>query len=420
MIIAKMTLPLALANSSPTEVGSFSIKQIVALCGDGRLADESLCSNQLREYFQIATPENLKKYLQTCLQEKFDGNGFVLQDIVNELGRRLEYTMENGRYRGTRKSDAIGFDGLWHDTGNDHHIVVEVKTTDTYSLNLDDYSRYREKLIKAGKITDQSSILLVVGREDTGGLEASVLGSGYARMVRIVSAEALANLVILKVQSDERSDINTVGKIHDLLIPFELVKLDKIIEIAFRAAEDAKATVKEEQGEEPDSPSGVEHAVMKKQDRTPPEVIAKFRSTMIESFARDRATLVKKSQALYWSADRKLRAVFAFSKQYEEKKGGHSYWYAYHSGWDQFLGEGAEGFYVLGCIGRNEAYALPYEWIHSRMNNLDATETEDRTYRHVFLYSNNTGGLALWLKGGKLDPINEFKIPSFQGIGAKS
>lgn len=36
-----------------------------------------------------------------------------MQDIVNELGRRLEYKAENGRYQGVRNS--IGFDGLWED-----------------------------------------------------------------------------------------------------------------------------------------------------------------------------------------------------------------------------------------------------------------------------------------------------------------
>ena len=34
-----------------------------------------------------------------------------LQDIVNELGRRLEFDVENGRYQGTHFGD--GSDGIW-------------------------------------------------------------------------------------------------------------------------------------------------------------------------------------------------------------------------------------------------------------------------------------------------------------------
>jgi hypothetical protein len=44
------------------------------------------------------------------LSSKFDKSGLVLQDIVNELGRRLEYSVENGLCQG--KVNAIGHDGL--------------------------------------------------------------------------------------------------------------------------------------------------------------------------------------------------------------------------------------------------------------------------------------------------------------------
>jgi hypothetical protein len=103
-----MPLPTALINSSQAEIDTFSVKQVVALCGDGKLSDQSNCSLQLREYFLVAKSENLRKYLLTCLQDSFEGSGFVLQDIVNEFGRRLDYSVENGLYRG--KKDKVGFD----------------------------------------------------------------------------------------------------------------------------------------------------------------------------------------------------------------------------------------------------------------------------------------------------------------------
>jgi len=65
------------------------------------------------------------------LSNAFPKGGQVLQDLVNELGRRLEYDVTNGRYQGT--TNAVGFDGIWRDPSG-HGLVIEVKTTDAYRL----------------------------------------------------------------------------------------------------------------------------------------------------------------------------------------------------------------------------------------------------------------------------------------------
>lgn len=395
-----------LLQADPNEVNNLGIERILGLCGNGKLTDDSQCSSELRNYFHKTRPENLPKYMQSCLQDPFENSEFVLQDIINEFGRILEYDVTNGRYRGKKTADVIGFDGLWFDAANEHSIVVEVKKTDAYSINLAIQAGYRENLIKSGKITKKSSILFVVGREDTGGLEPAVLGSQYSRNVRIVSANALANLVALKLNGDP----NLVSKIHDLFIPFELVKLDRVIEIAFNAAENAEANVREAQEETTDVPPSEIVAEAKRHNSTPPDVIARFRDAMINAFADTHDTLQKKSRAMYWSADKALRAVFAFSKQYEEKNKTPFYWYAYHQSWDDFLGEAKEGYYVLGCIEQNAAYALPYKWIHSMMNDLSKTVSGDRFYCHVFLYPKAQGGGALWFKEGRLEPLEQFRI----------
>jgi len=120
---------LAVLKTDPAQIDLLSIEQIVALCGNGKLTDNSDCSIDLREYLQLAKSENLRKYLQTCLLSAFERSGLVLQDIVNEFGRRLDYTVENGFYQG--KHNAVGFDGLWLDL-NGHSLVAEVKMTDAY------------------------------------------------------------------------------------------------------------------------------------------------------------------------------------------------------------------------------------------------------------------------------------------------
>jgi hypothetical protein len=401
-----MGLLSTILKADPSQVDNLPIERIVSLCGDGRLGDDTQCLVQLRDYFKQAKTENLKKHIQRCLQSPFENNGFVLQEIVNEFGRRLEYEVKHGLLHG--KANAIGFDGLWHDAGKKHDIVVEVKTTDSYAIKIDDIWSYRDALIKAGQIIGEASLLLVLGREEKNWLEDAILGSGRGKKVRIISAEALANLVLLK-----ESAPNTLAKIHDLLIPFDVVKLDRIIDIAFSAAEDAKASLKEEQGEDLETQTSPSDSETRKQVRTPAEVIAKFRDAMVETFAHGHVPLVKKSGVMYWSTDderKDLRAVFAFSKQYEEKGGGHSYWYAYHDAWDQFISEGQKGFYILGCNGRGEAYALPFQWIHAKKGDLYRTEKEDKGYCQVFL-SSTKKGMALRLKDGGLIPVDEFRFP---------
>ena len=156
---------LSLWKADPTTVSNFTVEQVVSFAGDGKFKDDSLCSHEFRTYLSFISTEKISAYIDHYLTISFTNSGAVLQDLVNELGRRLEYKVENGLYSG--KSNAIGHDGLWHspDSGS---IVVEVKTSDAYRISVDTISGYRRKLIDAAKITVDSSILIVVGRQDTG------------------------------------------------------------------------------------------------------------------------------------------------------------------------------------------------------------------------------------------------------------
>lgn len=390
---------LTLLKSDPDKVDSLSIEQVVTLSGNGKLTDNSECSRELREYLQIARSEVLSKYLAHCLLKSFDKSGFVLQDVINELGRRLDYTVENGLYQG--RSTAIGFDGLWTDATG-HTILVEVKTTDAYRINLDTIAGYREELISAARIGKESSVLLVVGRQDTGDLEAQVRGSKHAWTTRIISADALEKLVSLK----ENAETESVSKIHELLVPFEYTKLDRIIEIAFTVAEDTSNAFQEDQPIE--SLTAVDKGEEgQKQHRTPQDVISATRANIVVALSTNYAPMVKKSRALYWNTDKSVRAVVTVSKQYGDSGG---YWYAYHESWDKFLAEAVQGFYVLGCIGRNEAYAVPFQWIHSKLEQLNATERESNKHWHILLDSADNARLVLRLNNGQSELLDQFSL----------
>ena len=177
----------------------------------------------------------------------------VLQDLVNELGRRLDFAVTNGRYQGT--TNAVGFDGIWR-SPEQQTIIVEIKTTDAYRISLDTVAGYRDKLAASGLINGPNSILVVVGRQDTGELEAQVRGSRHAWDIRLISAEALIKLVQLKENSD---DPETGRKIRALLTPFEYTRLDRLIETMFKAATDIEQMVESDgpgEDEEDKEPAG--------------------------------------------------------------------------------------------------------------------------------------------------------------------
>src|SRR5690349_13399594 len=130
---------LAILEANPKAVAEMTIEQLVATAGDGRLRDNSECSRELREYLRQARSQLLANYAEYCLTSGFSKSGMVLQDLVNEMGRRLDFNVTNGRYQGT--ASEVGFDGLWRSPeGND--LIVEVKTTDVYRIALDTIASY--------------------------------------------------------------------------------------------------------------------------------------------------------------------------------------------------------------------------------------------------------------------------------------
>lgn len=137
-----------LLKTSPEQAYAFQVHQIVSICADGRLTDSSECSRQFREFLRIAPSRKLVDYVNQCL-EGFERSGFVLQDVVNELGRRLDYRAVDGFYQG--KVKGIGHDGIWYDK-DEYSLIVEVKTSDAYRINLDKIAGYREQLIKTGTV----------------------------------------------------------------------------------------------------------------------------------------------------------------------------------------------------------------------------------------------------------------------------
>src|SRR6202041_2250297 len=139
----------------------------------------------------------------------------------------------------------IGFDGIWKAKG-EPPLIIEVKTTDYVTIPLEKLATYKEKLVASDHLTRDSSILIVVGREDTGALEAQVRGSRYAWEMSLISIERLIKLVQIKEKSDDPSTLN---QIRQLLQPFEYTKIDKIIDVIFTTAVNVESQQEIEQEE---------------------------------------------------------------------------------------------------------------------------------------------------------------------------
>jgi hypothetical protein len=387
---------IELAKSSPGSFDKYRAEQIVAFAGAGKLRDGSECSNQLRGYLETVSAERLGSYAQECLDDPFTDSGLVLQDVVNELGRRLEFEVQNGRYKGV--SGGIGFDGIWH-VPNGPSIIVEVKTTDAYNVSLDGVAGYKPKLQNAGLVSDDVSILFVVGRQDTGALEAQIRGSKYAWDMRVVGVESLIKLVSVKEKSSEDQ---TVTQIRELLRPFEYTRVDRILDVVFNTATDVV-----NQDEEP---AESEVSTPYQQDRTPQSTIedARLKAVGAVNLAKN-LHLVRKRQALFEDNDASARACVTISKRYEQN--AQPYWYAYHPKWDDFLSKVSSGFMVFGCIDRSEAFAIPLKDMRKILPSLNQTIKPDGShYWHVKFVEEPQGLVLFASKTGERFSLDSFGV----------
>jgi hypothetical protein len=385
---------LELWSSNPATISQFTIEQIVKTAGSGNLQDASDCSHELCAYLLEASSEKLAEYIDACLTAHFPNSGRVLQDLVNELGRRLDYKVTNGRYQGV--VNAIGFDGIWV-SPEGQSIVIEVKTTDAYRISLDTIAGYRERLLKTQALSEPASVLIVVGRDDTGELEAQVRGSRHAWDMRLISTDALLKLVQLKEGAE---DPETGRKIRSLLAPMEYTRLDQMVDVMFTTAKDVESAAGAEAGTdealsvaeaEPDKPKST-------WEFTDAALLQGKRDQIISALGiKEGVALIRRSRALFWNADHTIRGAVTISKRYV-RKGGPSYWYAYHPQWRDFLNEAQRGYLVLGCMDRDEAFAVPAEKLHLVLSSLNTTEKEDGSlYWHLHLYEDSSGALFLTL-----------------------
>ena len=347
------------------------VQQIIAFSGSGRLLDRSTTSTEFRHFLDQIPSGILARYADECLKDSFKDSGLVLQDIINQVGKRLGFQVDYGRYRGSQSE--IGADGVWL-FPEGHSIVVEIKTTDAYRINLNTIAGYSKALVRNGQILqDASSVLIVVGREDTGDLEAQIRGSRFAWTMRLISVDALLRLMALK---ESVEDPQIIRRIYDILIPREFTKLDEIIDILFSTAEDVKQVETE-----------VEEQVEAEVSRKPKFIPSDFHSAvMVRVQAYLGWNLLKRSRAAYSTPEGDKAVICSVSKEYQISQEQTGYWFSYHPHQQAFFKKAGDGYLILGCGAENNVLAIPFQDLESWLEGMNMTDKGNRFYWHIHIH----------------------------------
>ena len=374
-----------------------NLEAIVRISGDGQLKDGSEASREFRQFLTEVESEKLSEYATYCVTNAFDGSGQVLQDIINEVGRRLGFAAENGRYQGVRND--IGYDGIW--TSGAECLVIEVKTTDTYTIKLDVIARYRDRLVEANRVPKDTPILLVIGRNDTESLEAQVRGSKHAWSMRIIGINALLKLMEINLGT---TSVDVTEKIHTILRPFEYTRIDKIVDVVFTAAEDKEKDNAVIQLSDSSESQEVESSELSSSliDQRRLEGIAKTASHL-------NLILIKRRRTFYSDHSDNNHVAIAISKKYESAKPG--YWYGYTSKQSSYLREGKDnGFMIYGLLDSSSFYCIPFKKMEEWKLKMHHTNSESKErYWHV-RFEQVESSIFLKLNGGELIDLLEFKI----------
>jgi len=357
-----------------------SFLQIIQVAGDGQLRDENETSSELREWLGVIPLERLRSCAEECLSTAFADSGQALQDVINEVGVRLGFKVTPGRYRGVR--NAIGNDGLW--VGEDGFgFLIEVKTTDAYRINIDTVASYRAQLVKSEALEEsKSSILIVVGRQDTGDLEAQIRGSQHAWDVRLISVDALLRLAEVK---EQLNDWSTSNKINLMLRPVEYTRLDGIVELLFAAKQDLEKDDLIAPPEE-ESKTGV-------QAKIAPSTYDAAREAAVRKIeAKIGVTFVRRGKALRASSDGKTRLVCLASQKYAGPGGSGNYWYGFTVTQRQFLLDAQMGYAAFVCGDSDKLFLVNRDelllWLPDMLTT-PPDPTSDEEIRHWHIYFND-------------------------------
>jgi hypothetical protein len=202
--------------------------------------DANSAASRFRHYLRdnIRSVSDVRAYTEVALTTKGDQYNKALQDIINHIGRLLGFEVTFGRYRGVRGQS--GYDGFWHSSSG-RSVVVEAKTTDTYTVKTATLLGYINGLVSEGKLSkpEQALGLYIYGRFDSGAtqLENAIIAEGRQEQLRVASVETLLHLLELTQEYEVEHQT-----IFQLLLPSP-VRVDTVVNLIFDVVSRAKREV---------------------------------------------------------------------------------------------------------------------------------------------------------------------------------
>ena len=227
-----------------------SLKQCCSIAGDGNLLNAN-SADEFRRFLSEVDKETLERLLHESYSEdkklKFDQRGYAFQDITNEIGIRLGYQVEHGLLKG--KVGEIGYDGFW-DMGDGNYLIMEAKVSGAYAFDPEVVMGYHDSLVRARGINkNKLSILVVFGHDEKMTIKNAVKGSNHAGYIRVISANALFQLMKI------HGDVAASRQINRMLRPFDYFILDNLVELVFPQTDDDIPDVPEDDNPQEDNPS---------------------------------------------------------------------------------------------------------------------------------------------------------------------
>jgi hypothetical protein len=258
-----------------------TLKQILDLVGK---LDDAVGTDTARERFRRFLKENatevgaLRDYVEECVRAKGDQYNRALQDLANYIGDFLGFEVIFGRYHGVQGE--VGFDGHWiSPTG--FHVVVEVKTSETYAIKTAAIVGYVDALISEKKIPNWDSALglYVVGRPDPEikQLENAILAEKRVQQLRVISVESLLTMAEMMNDYDvSHQDILGVIRPSGPMIDPVVDLMARLVGQEEAESEQAAPTVPDDRTAPPDSGQEIAYwltPVKSSKDVTAAEVI---------------------------------------------------------------------------------------------------------------------------------------------------
>jgi hypothetical protein len=210
-----------------------TLQEVLDLVGT---LDDTPGENSSRERFRnyLTRPTQtigaVRDYIETCLRTSGPQYHRALQDLVNHTARLIGFEVNFGRYQGVQ--GAIGYDGIWR--SGELAIVVEVKTTDVYTVRTATLVNYVDELISDHRVTDWDHALglYVVGRAEAAltQFEIAILAERRTQQLRVITVESL--LSIAELGQDDRISQDEAAVLLKPTSPF----VDDIVRLLARVA----------------------------------------------------------------------------------------------------------------------------------------------------------------------------------------